>query len=52
MSTNAEAQVPQQPQNKKKQRKRVLLLLTGIFIIIGVAYLIYWFPGAASSPRD
>ncbi|AJJ23728.1 multidrug efflux MFS transporter periplasmic adaptor subunit EmrA [Yersinia enterocolitica] len=43
MSTNAEAQVPQQPQNKKKQRKRVLLLLTGIFIIIGVAYLIYWF---------
>ncbi|HDL7646113.1 TPA: multidrug efflux MFS transporter periplasmic adaptor subunit EmrA [Yersinia enterocolitica] len=43
MSTNAEAQVPQQPQNKKKQRKHVLLLLTGIFIIIGVAYLIYWF---------
>lgn len=43
MSTNAEAQVPQQPQNKKKQRKRVLLILTGIFIIIGVAYLIYWF---------
>ncbi|HEN3658632.1 TPA: multidrug efflux MFS transporter periplasmic adaptor subunit EmrA [Yersinia enterocolitica] len=43
MSTNAEAQLPQQPQNKKKQRKRVLLLLTGIFIIIGVAYLIYWF---------
>lgn len=43
MSANAEAQVPQQPQNKKKQRKRVLLLLTGIFIIIGVAYLIYWF---------
>ncbi|ENA3448080.1 multidrug efflux MFS transporter periplasmic adaptor subunit EmrA [Yersinia enterocolitica] len=43
MSTNAEAQVPQQPQNKKKQRKRVLLILTGIFIIIGMAYLIYWF---------
>ncbi|CQR18677.1 TPA: multidrug efflux MFS transporter periplasmic adaptor subunit EmrA [Yersinia enterocolitica] len=43
MSTNAEAQVPQQPQNKKKQRNRVLLILTGIFIIIGVAYLIYWF---------
>ncbi|MHA3575268.1 multidrug efflux MFS transporter periplasmic adaptor subunit EmrA [Yersinia enterocolitica] len=43
MSTNAEAQVPQQPQNKKKQRKRVLLILTGVFIIIGVAYLIYWF---------
>ncbi|EPB3975667.1 multidrug efflux MFS transporter periplasmic adaptor subunit EmrA [Yersinia enterocolitica] len=43
MSTNAEAQMPQQPQNKKKQRKRVLLILTGIFIIIGVAYLIYWF---------
>ncbi|AIN19983.1 efflux pump membrane family protein [Yersinia rochesterensis] len=43
MSANAEAQVPQQPQNKKKQRKRVLLLLTGIFIIIGVAYFIYWF---------
>ncbi|AJJ19832.1 MULTISPECIES: multidrug efflux MFS transporter periplasmic adaptor subunit EmrA [Yersinia] len=44
MSTSAEAQIPQQPQNnKKKQRKHVLLLLTVIFIIIGVAYLIYWF---------
>ncbi|WP_145509141.1 multidrug efflux MFS transporter periplasmic adaptor subunit EmrA [Yersinia alsatica] len=43
MSANAEAQIPQQPQNKKQQRKRVLLLLTVIFIMIGVAYLIYWF---------
>ncbi|WP_145551502.1 multidrug efflux MFS transporter periplasmic adaptor subunit EmrA [Yersinia intermedia] len=44
MSTSAEAQIPQQPQNnKKKQRKHVLLLLTVIFIIIGVVYLIYWF---------
>ena len=44
MSTSAEAQIPQQPQNnKKKQRKHVILLLTVIFIIIGVAYLIYWF---------
>lgn len=43
MSANAEAQNPQQPQNKKSQRKRVLMLLTVIFILIGVAYLIYWF---------
>ncbi|CNF22956.1 multidrug efflux MFS transporter periplasmic adaptor subunit EmrA [Yersinia bercovieri] len=43
MSTNAENQTPPQPQNKKMQRKRVLLSLTVIFIIIGVAYLIYWF---------
>lgn len=43
MSTNAENQTPPQPQNKKLQRKRVLLSLTVIFIIIGVAYLIYWF---------
>lgn len=43
MSTNAEDQTPPQPQNKKKQRKRVLLSLTVIFIILGVAYLIYWF---------
>lgn len=42
MSTNAEDQTPPQPQNKKKQRKRVLLSLTVIFIILGVAYLIYW----------
>ncbi|CFQ41160.1 multidrug efflux MFS transporter periplasmic adaptor subunit EmrA [Yersinia bercovieri] len=43
MSTNADNQTPPQPQNKKMQRKRVLLSLTVIFIIIGVAYLIYWF---------
>ncbi|AVX39289.1 MULTISPECIES: multidrug efflux MFS transporter periplasmic adaptor subunit EmrA [Yersinia] len=44
MSTSAENQTPQQPQNNKKtQRKRVMLLLTAIFIIIGVAYLVYWF---------
>ncbi|BFI55159.1 MULTISPECIES: multidrug efflux MFS transporter periplasmic adaptor subunit EmrA [Yersinia pseudotuberculosis complex] len=43
MSESAGAQAPQRPQNKKQQRKRVLLLLTAIFIMIGVAYLIYWF---------
>ncbi|CNI20292.1 multidrug efflux MFS transporter periplasmic adaptor subunit EmrA [Yersinia mollaretii] len=43
MSTNAENPTPPQPQNKKKQRKRVLLTLTAIFIILGVAYLVYWF---------
>lgn len=43
MSASVENQSPQQPKNKKKSRKRALLLLTGIFIIVGVAYLIYWF---------
>ncbi len=43
MSASAEIQTPQQPAGKKRQRKFWLLLLTVIFIVIGVAYLVYWF---------
>ncbi len=43
MSVSAENQTPPQPRNKKQQRKRALLFLTVAFIIIGIAYLVYWF---------
>ena len=43
MSANAESQTPQQPGSKKGKRKGALLLLTLLFIIIAVAYGIYWF---------
>ncbi|MBA7842949.1 multidrug efflux MFS transporter periplasmic adaptor subunit EmrA [Klebsiella sp. RHBSTW-00484] len=43
MSANAESQVPQQPGSKKGKRKGALLLLTLLFIIVAVAYGIYWF---------
>ncbi|WON75950.1 multidrug efflux MFS transporter periplasmic adaptor subunit EmrA [Serratia sp. UGAL515B_01] len=43
MSTGAEAQTSQQPTGRKKQRKFWLSLLTIIFIVIGIAYLVYWF---------
>ncbi|MCL6353826.1 multidrug efflux MFS transporter periplasmic adaptor subunit EmrA [Pectobacterium polaris] len=44
MSENVENQVPQTPQkNKKQQRKRVLSLLTFIFVVLGCAWLVYWF---------
>jgi membrane fusion protein (multidrug efflux system) len=43
MSANAETQPPQQPANKKGTRKRALMLLTLLFVIIAVAYGIYWF---------
>ena len=43
MSANAESQTPQQPDSKKGKRKGALLLLTLLFIIIAVAYGIYWF---------
>ncbi|MCU6668848.1 multidrug efflux MFS transporter periplasmic adaptor subunit EmrA [Enterobacteriaceae bacterium H4N4] len=43
MSANAENITPQQPANKKGKRKRALLVLTLLFIIIAVAYGIYWF---------
>ena len=43
MSANAETQTPQQPVKKKSKRKSTLLLLTLLFIVIAVAYGIYWF---------
>lgn len=43
MSVNAESQTPQQPVKKKGKRKGALLLLTLLFIVIAVAYGIYWF---------
>ncbi|KML65781.1 multidrug efflux MFS transporter periplasmic adaptor subunit EmrA [Pectobacterium peruviense] len=44
MSESVENQVPQTPQrNKKQQRKRVLSLLTFIFVVLGCAWLVYWF---------
>ncbi|KFW99903.1 multidrug transporter [Pectobacterium betavasculorum] len=44
MSENVENQVPQTPQrNKKQQRKRVLSLLTFIFVVLGCVWLVYWF---------
>ena len=43
MSANAESQTPQQPVKKKGKRKGTLLLLTLLFIVIAVAYGIYWF---------
>jgi len=43
MSANAENTPPQQPVNKKGKRKSALILLTLLFIIIAVAYGIYWF---------
>ncbi|WP_455821009.1 multidrug efflux MFS transporter periplasmic adaptor subunit EmrA [Pseudomonas cerasi] len=43
MSASAVTQDPQQPRNKKKTRKNALIFLAVLFIIIGVAYLAYWF---------
>lgn len=43
MSASAVTQDPQQPQNKKKTRKNALIFLAVVFVIIGVAYLTYWF---------
>ena len=43
MSATAETQTPQQPVKKNGKRKSLLLLLTLLFIIIAVAYGIYWF---------
>ncbi|WP_312227694.1 multidrug efflux MFS transporter periplasmic adaptor subunit EmrA [Pseudescherichia sp.] len=44
MSANAESQTPQQPVNNKKgKRTRILLILALLFIVIAVAYGIYWF---------
>jgi len=43
MSANAESQTPQQPVKKRGNRKGLLLLLTLLFVVIAVAYGIYWF---------
>ena len=44
MSATAEAQSPQQPaNNKKKKRKVILSVLAILFVLIGIAYLAYWF---------
>lgn len=43
MSANAEIQNPQPPANKKKKRKTALIFLAVLFILIGIAYLVYWF---------
>ena len=43
MSANAETQAPQQPANKKGTRNRILILLTLLFVIIGIIYGSYWF---------
>ncbi|WP_085000682.1 multidrug efflux MFS transporter periplasmic adaptor subunit EmrA [Cronobacter sakazakii] len=44
MSANAENTTPQQPvSNKKGKRKGALLLLTLLFVVIAVAYGVYWF---------
>ncbi|WP_261642771.1 multidrug efflux MFS transporter periplasmic adaptor subunit EmrA [Erwinia mallotivora] len=44
MSANAELQQPQQPaSNKKKKRKGALIFLAVLFIVIGIAWLVYWF---------
>ncbi|MDU4093016.1 MAG: multidrug efflux MFS transporter periplasmic adaptor subunit EmrA [Pantoea sp.] len=42
MSANAETQQPQQPTHKKKKRKGALIFLAVLFVLVGVAYLIYW----------
>lgn len=43
MSATAGAQSPQQPANKKKTRKKVLLLLALLFVLAGIAWGVYWF---------
>ncbi|UYA61658.1 Multidrug efflux system EmrAB-OMF, membrane fusion component EmrA [Pectobacterium sp. F1-1] len=44
MSESVENQVPKTPpRNKKQQRKRVLSLMTFIFVVLGCAWLVYWF---------
>lgn len=43
MSATAEAQSPQQTGNKKKKRKGVLIGLMVIFVLLGIAWLVYWF---------
>ncbi|MFD1802258.1 multidrug efflux MFS transporter periplasmic adaptor subunit EmrA [Mixta tenebrionis] len=42
MSANAETQSPQKSAGKKKTRKKALIFLAALFILAGIAYLIYW----------
>ena len=39
MSANAETQTPQQPVKKSGKRKRLLLLLTLLFIILSLIHI-------------
>ncbi|WHQ76258.1 multidrug efflux MFS transporter periplasmic adaptor subunit EmrA [Pantoea sp. Lij88] len=43
MSATAEAQSPQPSASKKKKRKSVLIVLALIFVLIGIAWGVYWF---------
>ncbi|KPA06963.1 multidrug efflux MFS transporter periplasmic adaptor subunit EmrA [Pantoea agglomerans] len=43
MSATAEAQSPQPSANKNKKRKSVLIVLALIFVLIGIAWGVYWF---------
>jgi len=43
MSATAEAQSPQPSASKKRKRKSVLILLALIFVLIGIAWGVYWF---------
>lgn len=43
MSATAEAQSPQKPAQKKKTRKKVLILLALLFVLAGIAWGVYWF---------
>ncbi|MGV3346327.1 multidrug efflux MFS transporter periplasmic adaptor subunit EmrA [Enterobacteriaceae bacterium LUAb1] len=42
MSANAESADPQQSANKKKKRRGALIFLTGLFIMAGIVWLVYW----------
>lgn len=43
MSAHAQTPVQEQPVNKKGKRKSALIFLTLLFVVIAVAYGIYWF---------
>ncbi|MFW0699166.1 multidrug efflux MFS transporter periplasmic adaptor subunit EmrA [Pantoea sp. R13S299] len=43
MSATAEAQSPQPSASKKKKRRSVLIVLALIFVLIGIAWGVYWF---------
>lgn len=43
MSSSAEMSPPQQPAAKKGKRKTILIWLTLLFVLIAIAYGVYWF---------